>query len=110
MLLRYCGITGKLIFLSSQVELDSYVSLVNQGNMRRYALVVKLANTVGLGPAAEKLGGSSPLEGTRIALRGFFAFSSWVALQATHQEATKKPLSIVMVPRRGLEPPRPCGH
>ena len=29
-----------------------------------YALVVKLVDTIGLGPIAERLGGSSPPEGT----------------------------------------------
>ena len=34
----------------------------------------------------------------------------WAALGAARQKIFKMSLSSIMVPRRGFEPPRPCGH
>src|SRR3989344_782092 len=41
---------------------------------------------------------------------GKFGGNPWDALRASRILASKKPMSSLMVPRRGLEPPSPCGR
>ena len=36
--------------------------------------------------------------------------NQWAALCAAHEMVSEKPRNLVLVPGRGLEPPRPCGH
>ena len=36
--------------------------------------------------------------------------NQWAALCAAHNSVSEKPLSSVLVPERGLEPPRACAH
>jgi hypothetical protein len=50
------------------------------------------------------------MENTRAERQGFIRANSWVALCAAHDLALKKPSSFVLVPERGLEPPRVAPH
>ena len=55
-------------------------------------------------------GGSSSLPlGTRTELNGFFKARRWDARSASHNSVSEKPLSSILVRRRGFEPPRPEG-